>query len=56
MGLLVKYGSGSLIAVLWLRSNFDLAEHYPLLVYGVASLILLVGLAARFRVGRGKQT
>jgi hypothetical protein len=42
-----------LIAVLWLRSNFDLAEHYPLLVYGVASLILFVGLAARFKVGRG---
>jgi hypothetical protein len=45
-----------LIAALWIGSNFDLAEHYPLWVYGVGSLILLVELAARFRVGRGKQT
>jgi hypothetical protein len=43
------------IAVLWIRSNFDLAEHYPLWVYGVASLILLVGLAARLMLGGGKQ-
>jgi hypothetical protein len=42
-----------LIAVCWIGYNFDLAQYYPPIVYGVAILIVLVGLVARLTLGRG---
>jgi hypothetical protein len=44
-----------LTAGCWVAFSFELAEHYPPITYGIAFIILLVGLAARFMLDSGKQ-
>jgi hypothetical protein len=44
-----------LIAVCWIGYSVDVAEYYPPLIYGIAIIILLVGLAARLMLVSDKQ-